>query len=59
MPVRSDFFAFETPALAAQGNKAASKRYLSLEGKWKFHFANNHNDAPESFFKTDFDDSYW
>ena len=59
MPVRSDFFAFETPALAAQGNKAASKRYLSLEGKWKFHFANNHNDAPEVFFKTDFDDSDW
>ena len=59
VPVHSDYFAFETSDLAAKGNKAASQRYLSLEGKWKFHFANNHNDAPEAFFKPDFDDSAW
>ncbi len=47
---RSDFFAYETTNLAAAGNKQTSARYLSLEGKWKFKFAKNHNDAPAKFF---------
>lgn len=56
---RSDFFAFETAEKALGNNKYKSKRYLSLEGKWKFKFVNNHNDAPLGFFETDFDDSAW
>ena len=38
-PRRAHFFAFETESLALGANKAASSRYLSLEGKWRFHFA--------------------
>lgn len=56
---RSDFFAFETPAKAIAGDKAASSRYLSLEGKWKFKFVKNHQDRPKDFFTTGFDDSAW
>lgn len=56
---RSDFFAYESANLAATGNKQTSARYLSLEGKWKFKFAKNHNDAPAKFYEKNFDDSNW
>lgn len=56
---RSDFFAYESANLAATGNKQTSARYLSLEGKWKFKFAKNHNDAPAKFYEKNFDDSSW
>ena len=56
---RADFFAFESTALAMQGDKTRSARYLSLEGPWKFHFARHHQDAPAKFFETTFDDSAW
>ena len=56
---RASFFAFETPEKAAANDKAKSSRYLSLEGKWRFHFAQNHNEAPANFFAVNFDDSKW
>ena len=56
---RASFFAFETAEKAAKNDKAQSERYLSLEGKWKFHFALNHNEAPADFFSLKFDDSQW
>lgn len=56
---RSDFFAFESIDGATKGNKALSSRYLSLEGKWKFNFVKNHQDAPQGFFATSYDDSAW
>jgi len=56
---RTNFFAFETEALARDGRKEASERYLSLEGMWQFCFVENHQDAPEGFFKVDYDDSKW
>ncbi len=58
-PPRSDFFAFESKEKALKGDKATSCRYLSLEGKWKFHFVKNHQDRPLDFFATTFDDSKW
>ena len=56
---RASFFAFESADKAAKGNKAASDRYLSLEGKWRFNFSLNHNEAPANFFLPTFDDSQW
>ncbi len=56
---RSSFFAYETADLAARADKHQSSRYMSLEGNWRFHFAQNHNDAPADFFKPSFDDSQW
>lgn len=55
---RADFFAFESAEKAEQG-KAASARYLSMEGMWKFHFVKNHQDAPKDFFSLKYDDSQW
>ena len=56
---RAHFFAFETESLALGANKAASSRYLSLEGKWRFHFASSIDQAPGDFFTPRFDDSAW
>lgn len=56
---RSDFFAFESTELAVQGFKEQSSRFLSLEGRWKFHFATNHQDAPDDFFNLKYDDGDW
>ncbi len=56
---RASFFAYETAELAARGVKAQSARYLSLEGTWRFHFALNHNEAPEGFYAVKYDDASW
>lgn len=56
---RSDFFAFESVDKATKGDKAASSRYLSLEGQWKFRFDRHHNDRPKDFYLTSYDDSAW
>ena len=56
---RADFFAYESQQLADKGDKAASARYLSMEGKWRFHFAKNHQQAPKDFFAVKYDDSSW
>ena len=56
---RSSFFAFENADKAAKADKNKSDRYLSLEGQWRFHFAQNHNEAPADFYTLNFDDSKW
>jgi len=56
---RASFFAYESADKAAKGSKAASDRYLSLDGKWRFNFSLNHNEAPANFFLPTFDDSKW
>ena len=58
-PRRANYFAYESRALAEKGDKAASSRYLSMEGMWKFNFVKNYPDRPKDFFKTDYDDSSW
>ena len=52
------FFGFEN-AEKAKGDKKASTRYLSMEGKWKFNFVKNHQDAPQGFYALKYDDSKW
>ena len=56
---RANFFAYESEALAKAGEKAASERYLSMEGMWRFCFVKNHQDAPTDFFRVGYDDSQW
>jgi len=58
-PRRANFFAFETEDLAKAGEKAASSRYFSMEGMWRFCFVKNHQDAPADFFRVGYDDSAW
>ena len=56
---RSDFFAYESTALAGQGRKEASRRFLNLRGLWKFCFVKDHDQRPVGFEKPEFDDSAW
>ena len=56
---RAAFFAFESDKLAENGCKTKSDRYMSLEGKWKFLFSNDHDKAPKGFYELKFDDSQW
>ncbi len=59
MKNHSSFFAYETQDLARQGDKEKSARFMSLEGKWRFNFAQHHNEAPAGFYAPKFDDSQW
>lgn len=59
LPARSDYFPYETMELAKAKNKAASNRYLSLDGKWKFHWVRKPADRPKNFYKPKFSDSEW
>ena len=56
---RATFFAYESADKAARADKTKSERYLSLEGKWRFNFVKNHNEAPAGFYLPKFDDSSW
>lgn len=56
---RASFFAFESEALAQKGDKSLSRRYMSLEGMWNFHFARHHYDAPKGFQLPGYNDSEW
>ena len=56
---RAAFFAFEDADKARVNDKTKSSRYLSMEGKWRFNFVKDHNQAPKDFFSLKFDDSKW
>ncbi len=56
---RATLFPFENEALALAGDPAASCRYRSLDGPWRFHWAPRPADAPMGFFREDFDDGSW
>ena len=59
------YFAYESEALAQQSQspkanaKAKSSRYMSIEGKWKFHWVESANERPTDFYTLKYDDSRW
>lgn len=53
---RASFFAFENESLSEKEN---SKRFISLNGDWKFHWVKNPNDRPKDFHHIAYDDSDW
>ena len=55
----ADFFAYESDALAQARKKEQSKRFLTMEGTWKFNWARNANERPAGFYAVDYDDSKW
>ena len=52
-------FPFENEALAVMNQKEQSARFLSLNGLWKFYFAQKPADRPVDFFKEDFKTGDW
>ena len=59
------YFAYESEALAQQSQspkanaKAKSSRYMSIEGKWKFHWVESANERPTDFYTLKYDDFKW
>jgi beta-galactosidase len=59
LPARATGFAFESRALAMQGDKAQSARFQSLDGEWKFHFSPDATGLPDGFERPGYDVSRW
>ncbi len=59
LPMRSSFFAFETIGAARVGDRAASQRFLSLNGAWSFHWSRNPGERPAGFENPAYDISSW
>lgn len=56
LPPRATFFAFEEPEIEV---KEDSRRYLNLNGDWKFHFVKDPKERPTTFHNTTFEDDEW
>ena len=56
LPARSDHVAYASAAELAAGE---SSLRLCLDGRWRFHYAENPAAAPEGFWLPDFDVSGW
>jgi beta-galactosidase len=55
----ADFFAFESEQLASQSIPDSSKRYMNLNGLWKFHWTASPRNRIRNFYETELDDSNW
>ena len=51
LPPRATFFAFESPEMETKEN---SRRYLNLNGDWKFLFVKDPKERPTTFHNIDF-----
>lgn len=59
LPMHTSFFPFQTEQEAIAGNKTNSSNFLSIEGTWKFNFAQSPEQRPADFFKIDYNDGEW
>ena len=50
---------FKSVGEALNFQKSESENVLSLNGRWKFHFANTPEGTPNDFFTTNFNDQKW
>lgn len=56
---RATFIPFADAGSARRGDRAASSRYLSLCGDWRFFWSARPEERPADFYHTDFDDTGW
>jgi len=56
LPPRAHFFAFESQSVQ---KKEDSRRFLDLNGKWRFHFVKDPRKRPLTFHHNSFDDRKW
>ncbi|WP_018472975.1 glycoside hydrolase family 2 TIM barrel-domain containing protein [Echinicola pacifica] len=59
LPMRASYFPYESQALALEGDKAKSERFLDLNGTWKFFWTDHYTKLPKDFYTLDFDDTTW
>lgn len=58
-PMHTNYFAYESDAIAEKGERTLSKNYLTLNGLWKFNWVKDADQRPTDFFHTDFSDKGW
>jgi len=59
MEAHADIFPYPTAAEAAADERESSSYYRSLNGKWKFSFAENPDKRNKEFYKAGYDVSGW
>lgn len=59
LKLHTNYFAYESTEKALVGDRKASANYLSLNGTWKFHFAEAPDKRPSGFFETTYNDATW
>ncbi len=59
MPAKVTSVSYSTIEAAKKADRKASTRYQSLNGDWKFSFAEIPSKAPEDFYKSDYNDASW
>lgn len=57
--LHTNYFAYESVEKALSGDRKASENYLSLNGTWKFHYAETPDDRLKDFYISNHDDSSW
>ena len=58
-PMHTDYFAYESPELAARGERESSAYYMSLNGQWKFNWVRHADARPTDFWKPNYNDRAW
>lgn len=58
-PMHTNYFAFESEALAKEGIKEKSENFLSLNGPWKFFWVKDSDARPTDFYQTNYNDKGW
>ncbi|CAG7621783.1 Beta-galactosidase [Paenibacillus solanacearum] len=59
MPAHATFMPFDTVEEALKGDRPASRYHLSLNGRWKFSFAETPQQRVERFYEMDYDANGW
>ena len=59
MKAHATLMPFDSVEEALQGNRAASRSYSSLNGMWKFAFAENPSQRIVNFYEDGFDHAGW
>ncbi len=59
LPPRATYFPFESRELALGGDRAASTRFLDLNGTWAFRWVRSPDDRIVDFARTDLDETAW
>ncbi|TRX59050.1 DUF4981 domain-containing protein [Fulvivirga sp. M361] len=59
LDARATFYPFADSAAALRNTRSHDQNYLSLNGKWRFHWAENPGVRPVDFFKETFNVDHW
>jgi len=59
LPMRTNYFAYESRDAALKNQREYSSNFLSLNGLWKFNWVKDADTRPLDFFRVHFNDRAW